>query len=107
PGADAARTVVAKIGDVERLRAARIHPIAVLAALKTYAQGRGERGKGTWTPVQPIVNALDAAFYVSFGNVEATGRRWLLALDVSGSMAMGTIAGIPGLTPRVATAAMA
>ena len=32
------------------------------------------------------MDALDAAFYASFGNVEATGKRWLLALDVSGSM---------------------
>ena len=35
----------------ERFRAARLHPIKVLAALKTYAQGHGERGKLTWTPV--------------------------------------------------------
>ena len=40
--------------DVDRLRKARVHPIAVLAALKTYAQGRGERGKNTWAPVQSI-----------------------------------------------------
>ena len=33
-----------------------------------------------------IVDALDAAFYASFGNVAPTGKRWLLALDVSGSM---------------------
>jgi 60 kDa SS-A/Ro ribonucleoprotein len=32
------------------------------------------------------VDALDGAFYASFGNVEPTGKRWLLALDVSGSM---------------------
>jgi 60 kDa SS-A/Ro ribonucleoprotein len=31
----------------------------------------------------------------------------LLALDVSGSMAGGVVAGVPGLTPRVASAAMA
>ena len=43
----------------------------------------------------------------SFGNVTPTGKRWLLALDVSGSMDGGQIAGVPGLTPRVASAAMA
>ena len=47
------------------------------------------------------------AGYASFGNVESTGKRLLLALDVSGSMGMGTVAGVPGLTPRVASAAMA
>lgn len=33
-------------------------------------------------------------------------REVLLALDVSGSMDLGQIAGVPGLTPRVASAAM-
>jgi len=92
---------------VERLRAARIHPIAVLAALKTYGAGKGERGQTTWKPVPQVVDALDAAFYTAFGNVVPTGKRWLLALDVSGSMSMGSVSGVPGLTPRVASAAMA
>jgi len=107
PGSEASRRIVAQLGDAGRLRAARIHPIAVLAALKTYAQGKGERGKSTWTPVPQVIDALDAAFYATFQNVEPTGKRWLLALDVSGSMGMGTVSGVPGLTPRVASAAMA
>ena len=106
-GSDAAAKVVAEITNAERLRKARVHPIAVLAALKTYAQGYGERGGNVWTPVQSVVNALDAAFYASFENITPTNKRWLLALDVSGSMTMGQIAGIPGLTPRVGSAAMA
>jgi 60 kDa SS-A/Ro ribonucleoprotein len=57
--------------------------------------------------VGTLVDALDAAFYASFGTVEATGKRWVLALDVSGSMGFSDIAGIPGLTPRDASAAMA
>ncbi|MDQ6672923.1 MAG: TROVE domain-containing protein [Chloroflexota bacterium] len=89
PGSDALVHVLAQLGDAERLRAARIHPIGVLAALKTYAQGKGERGKATWTPVPRVVDALDAAFYASFQNVEPTGKRWLLTLDVSGSMGTG------------------
>src|SRR5262245_65895690 len=36
-----------------------------------------------------------------------TGKRLLLALDVSGSMSWGSIAGVPGLTPRDASAALA
>jgi 60 kDa SS-A/Ro ribonucleoprotein len=107
PGSDAARRVVARIGDAARLRAARVHPIAVLAALVTYRQGHGARGSGRWTPVGEVVDALDAAFYAAFGNVVPSGARWLLALDVSGSMGAGTVAGVPGLTPRVASAAMA
>lgn len=99
--------VSAALSDVGRLRNSRLHPVALLVAQLTYAAGRGERGKHTWTPVPQITDALDAAFYASFGNVEPTGKRWLLALDVSGSMDGGTVAGVPGLTPRVASAAMA
>lgn len=104
---DQTRAIVQQLSDGNRLRKARVHPIAVLAALKTYAQGHGERGKNTWKPVQAVVDALDAAFYTTFENVPSTGKRWLLALDVSGSMDCGTVSGIPGLTPRVASAAMA
>ena len=79
----------------------------MLAALRTYASGRGVRGKHAWAPVAQVVDALDAAFYTAFGNVEPAGKRMLLALDVSGSMTWGDIAGVPGLTPRDASAAMA
>src|SRR5206468_2471488 len=86
PGSEAARTVVARLGDREAIRRARVHPLAVLAALKTYAQGAGMRGQSTWTPTPQVIDALDAAFYLAFENVEPTGKRVLLALDVSGSM---------------------
>ncbi|MDB4956726.1 MAG: RNA-binding protein [Myxococcales bacterium] len=98
--------VVAQLRDQERLKKARVHPIAVLAALTTYKSGAGARGSGTWQPVAKIVDALDAAFYASFGAVEASGKRMLLALDVSGSMTCGSVSGVVGLTPRVASAAM-
>jgi 60 kDa SS-A/Ro ribonucleoprotein len=107
PSSETARRVKEQITDEARLRKARVHPIALLSALKTYAQGRGERGQHKWAPVPSVVDALDKAFYLSFGNVTPTGKRWVLALDVSGSMECGTIAGVPGLTPRVASAAMA
>jgi 60 kDa SS-A/Ro ribonucleoprotein len=107
PGSGGLYTVLAQIADSDRLRRARVHPIALLAALCTYAQGVGVRGQGWWEPVQAVVDALDAAFHASFGNVEPTGKRLLLALDVSGSMAGGWVAGVPGLTPRVASAALA
>ena len=99
--------ICARISSADQLKKARVHPIQMLSALRTYAQGHGERGKSTWTPVQPVVDALDAGFYAAFGAVEPTNRPTLIALDVSGSMCDGTIAGCPGLTPRVASAAMA
>ena len=82
PGSDGTAKVVAQLADAGRLRKARVHPIAVLAALRTYASGRGVRGRGVWNPVREVVDALDAAFYASFGNIEPTGKRLLLALDV-------------------------
>ena len=105
--ADRVAQVAGAITDPERLRAARVHPVALLSALRTYAQGHGERGGNTWTPVRAITDALDRAFYAAFANIEPTGRRWLLALDVSGSMGGSVVAGIPGLTARDGSAAMA
>lgn len=86
PGSDAAAKIASTLKDKNRLRKARVHPMALLLALKTYAGGQGFRGKGTWTPVPAVVDALDEAFYRAFRNVPPTGRRFLLGVDVSGSM---------------------
>jgi 60 kDa SS-A/Ro ribonucleoprotein len=107
PMSAATEKVVARLADAKRLREARIHPIAILAAHKTYESGRGARGQHTWKPVGAILDALDEAFYKTFDLALASGKRTLLALDVSGSMDAGVVAGVPGLTPRVASAAMA
>ncbi len=107
PNSASTQHVVSQLGDATRLKKARLHPIAIFSALRTYAGGRGVRGSATWTPVPAIIDALDSAFYASFGSVEPTGKRYLLALDVSGSMGMCNVAGVAGLTPRDASAAMA
>ena len=107
PLSDTTARVVAALGDVEAMRRARVHPLGVLVALATYKSGHGARGSLSWAPVAQVVDALDAAFYTAFGTVEPTGKRFLLALDVSGSMDSGNIAGLPGITPRVGAAAMA
>jgi 60 kDa SS-A/Ro ribonucleoprotein len=106
-GSETARLVVNRLGERERIRRARLHPIKLLAALRTYASGRGVRGSGEWNPVGPVIDALDGAFYLAFENIEPTGKRMLLALDVSGSMSAGVVGGVPGLTPRDASAALA
>ena len=107
PFSDGTRTVVDALGDADRLRKARLHPLAVLTALRIYARGKGHRGKLSWTPVTKVVDALDRAFYACFTNVVPSGKRVLVALDVSGSMGWGEIAGLPGVTPAVGSAAMA
>lgn len=106
PLSSGTKLVLDQLGDAERLRRARVHPIALLAALTTYQSGASVRGSATWTPVPSVVSALDAAFYTSFDFVEPTGKRFLLGLDVSGSMWGGSVSGVPGLTPGVAATAM-
>ena len=106
PMSDAASQVAERLNDADHLRAARIHPIAILSALTTYKSGRGVRGRNTWTPVSSVVDALDSAFDKSFAFAPQTGRRFYLGIDVSGSMAHGSVAGVKGLTPRMGAAAM-
>lgn len=105
PMSEASRLVAGQLTDAARLKKARVHPLAVLNALRVYSAGHGDKGKLEWQPVREIVDALDAAFYASFGNVEPTGKRLLLAFDVSGSMS-AALAGT-GLSCREACAALA
>jgi 60 kDa SS-A/Ro ribonucleoprotein len=105
-GSDASRKVVNELKDSERIRKARVHPIAVLLALTTYGSGMGFRGKGTWFPVPAITEALNEAYYLAFANVEPTGKRYLLGVDVSGSMDGAFISGTR-LSARAAASAMA
>ncbi len=107
PMSDASKLVVKKLNDVDAIVGSRLHPIKVLAGLMTYKNGRGVLGSNTWAPVAQVVDALDSAFYKAFKAVKPTGKRFLLGLDVSGSMGMYEIAGVPGLTPRMASAALA
>lgn len=106
PFSKAEATVLGKLGNSELLQRGRVHPMSVLSAMKAYASGHGFRGSGTWTPCGSVVDALDEAFYETFGNVEPMGGNVMLALDVSGSMGYEVI-GNMNLTAREAVAAMA
>jgi 60 kDa SS-A/Ro ribonucleoprotein len=101
----AAQFICERLRSAEALRKARVHPLALLLAQATYASGAGFRGSGKWTPVPQVVDALHDAFYLSFGNVESTGKRTLIALDVSSSMGWSYVAGTP-LSCAQAAAAM-
>ena len=107
PFSEAVDKVTARLRDVERLRQARVHPVAVLLALRTYASGSGFRGNLSWSPVTQVVEALDEAFYHAFENVEPSGKNVLLALDVSASMGGNRCAGAEALTCCDGAAAMA
>ncbi|MGW8285730.1 MAG: TROVE domain-containing protein [Candidatus Deferrimicrobiaceae bacterium] len=104
-GSDGARAVVGKLSAPEAIRKARVHPITMLSALRIYARGQGLRGSLTWRAVPSIIDALDEAFYLAFENIQPTGKRIMVGLDVSGSM--GIDVGTIGLTAREVSAAMA
>jgi len=107
PLSAATAKVVQGLGNDEWIRKAHVHPIQLLAALLTYGQGHGFRGKNTWVKVDSIVSALDGAFLRSFDFLEPTGKRFYIGVDVSPSMYSGVIAGVPGLTPAAGAACLA
>jgi 60 kDa SS-A/Ro ribonucleoprotein len=87
--------VVQTLGDAEKIKQARLHPLSILIAQRQYAKGRGDKGNLTWTPVPAITAALEDAFYLAFDAIEPTGKNFLLGIDVSGSMSWNNCAGAP------------
>lgn len=86
PMSDTSKAVVSRLRDRDVIRKARLHPLGLLVALKTYSQGRGRLGSGEWTVVPQVVDALNEAIALSFDLVEPTGKRHVIGVDVSGSM---------------------
>jgi 60 kDa SS-A/Ro ribonucleoprotein len=105
PMSDTLDVVVRQLTDGDRLVKARVHPVNVLVAARTYAAGASARGQSSWEPVSRVVDALDAAFYTAFASVQPANMRTLLALDVSGSMTV-SVSGLP-ITAREVSAALA
>lgn len=99
------QTVTDQLTDSDRLRKARVHPVNVLVAARTYASGVSARGQSSWTPVGRVVDGLDAAFYAAFAAVRPANTRTLLALDVSGSMTV-PVSGM-AISAREVSAALA
>jgi len=108
------KLAVAKLTDPVAIKKSRLHPLGVLKALKQYAMGQGGKGKLTWKPQAKVSTALEDAFYLAFDAIEPTGKNIVAALDVSGSMGglnnagfEGWCAGMEGISPMCAAAAMA
>jgi 60 kDa SS-A/Ro ribonucleoprotein len=102
---DFVNKVCDKILNVEDLKKSKIHPLQILDAIKTYSGGHSLRGISTWKPVQKIIDALNEAFYLSFGFIEPTNKKIMIGLDVSGSMTSGNISGSL-LSPREVSAVL-
>lgn len=86
PLSAAEKLVSERLSDGEVIRKSRLHPFNILVALKTYESGKGFRGTNTWDVSQKVCAALEGAFYKAFKNVVPTNKRYLVGLDVSGSM---------------------
>lgn len=104
---DNEKRIIDALSNKEHLKKSRVHPFTLLVALKIYEQGHGERGTNSWRVNRRIVDALNDAFYAAFDNIEPTGKNHLLGIDVSSSMTIGSIAGMTGISPNCAAAAMA
>ena len=99
--------IVRMLCDPKRITDSKIHPFAVLVALKTYGKGCGDLGSSTWPVNSAILLAMSTTFKLSFGNVPRTGKRIMLALDVSGSMSGAYCAGSTTVNCREGSIAMA
>lgn len=90
PMGDATRRAADRLTDAGALAKARIHPMDLFLALRVYGAGRPQPHPRAdvqhWTPVPAIADALEEAYEKSFGHMEPSGRRLLLAVDSSGSM---------------------
>jgi hypothetical protein len=99
--------IVAMLCDDKQIKSSRVHPFAVLVAMKVYKNGKGELGSMVWPVDSYIVTALSTTFLKSFGNIPRTGKRIMVALDVSGSMTGAYCAGSTSVTCREGSVAMA
>jgi len=102
---DTNQLVVSALSNDEVIRRSRMHPIHFLLALRIYTRGYNNRGR--WVPEPSIRDALEGAYYKAFGNIDPTGKRIVIGLDVSGSMDYMTIPGLEAFTARDGAVAMA
>ncbi len=86
PMSAASRLVCEALSDTDRIVKARVHPVQILMAQRTYASGHGMKSSATWNSVPQVVDALNDAFYRAFQAIEPSGKRFVLGIDVSGSM---------------------
>jgi hypothetical protein len=99
--------IVKMLTDPKSVKDSKVHPLQILVGMKTYSQGKGDLGTMTWTPNSYITTALSTTFRQSFGNITPTGKRYMIGLDVSGSMSTFMCAGAKNITPREGSVAMA
>jgi len=98
--------ICARLSSEEDIQKSRIHPFKVLVASKIYGAGKAMKGALAWTVSPRVRDQLTTTFMRSFKNVAPTGKRYMAALDVSGSMDVACM-GCPAISCRQASAALA
>ena len=105
-GQENTNTICARLSSEEDIQRSRIHPFKVLVASRIYGAGHALKGALSWTVSPRVRDQLTTTFLRSFKNVTPTGKRYMAALDVSGSMSAMCM-GSPAISCREASAALA
>jgi hypothetical protein len=98
--------ICARLRSETDIQRSRIHPFKVLIASRIYGAGKALKGALAWTVSAQVRDTLTTTFRCSFKNVAPTGKRYMAALDVSGSMDAACM-GCPAISCRQASAALA
>jgi hypothetical protein len=98
--------ICARLSSEEDIQKSRIHPFKVLVASRIYGMGKALKGALAWAVSSQVRDQLTTTFLRSFKNVTPTGKRYMAALDVSGSMDTPCM-GCPAISCRQASAALA
>jgi 60 kDa SS-A/Ro ribonucleoprotein len=110
-----AREYADALKNPEMIAKSRLHPMQYLNASIVYSEGQMDRESGYWASisrkkdwtVKPAIrDALKEGFYLSFKNVTPANKRFMLGVDVSGSMSWSAATG-SDLTAAQGAAAMA
>jgi 60 kDa SS-A/Ro ribonucleoprotein len=105
-GQENTNTICTRLSSKEDIQRSRIHPFKVLVASRVYGMGKALKGALSWTVSSRVRDQLTGTFLGSFKNVTPTGKRYMAALDVSGSMSAMCM-GSPAISCREASAALA
>ena len=98
--------ICARLSSEDDIQRSRIHPFKVLVASNIYGAGKALKGAMSWTVAPGVRDTLTTTFLRSFKNVAPTGKRYMVALDVSGSMDCACM-GCPAISCRQGSAALA
>lgn len=104
PFSENSKKIRSSLANEDYVRKSRLHPINILNQMKGYESGSSMSGL-KWDPVPEILAAMEDAFYLSFANVNPSGKNIMLALDVSSSMSYEAVLGM-NLSAAEVSAAM-